>query len=109
GEQVSLNARAPGAGRGLPLWQNACGTQILAVGKRALIAARFAFPQMPNAVSVQVLGPFRQEDRLPALGAMIDQPGLNVLSAARGSELHDPSSAMLPLPHRRILSQLHHR
>jgi hypothetical protein len=75
---------------------------MLAVGKRdqrlELIAARFTFPQMPNPVSVQVLGPFRQEDRLPALGTMIDQSGLDVFPGARGSELHDASSAMLPPP-----------
>ena len=53
-----------------------------------------------NALPVQVLGPFRQEDRLPALGTIIDQSGLNVLSGARGSELHDASSALLPLPAR---------
>jgi hypothetical protein len=65
-----------------------------------LVAARFAFPQMSHAMPVQVFGPFGQEDRLPALGTVIQQPSLDVFfSGARSSELHDVSSAMLlPLP-----------
>ena len=41
-----------------------------------------------NALSVQVLGPFRQEDCFPALGTVIEQPGLNDLTGTRGPELH---------------------
>src|SRR5215813_6548982 len=63
-----------------------------------LVAARFAFPQMPHPVPVEILGPFRQEDRLPALGAEIHQPGMIILPGARGSELHDASSAMFLSP-----------
>src|SRR5262245_62831456 len=63
-----------------------------------LVTARFAFPEMPHAVAVEILGPFRQEDRLPALGTVIQQPDLSVFPGARGSELHDASSAMLPPP-----------
>jgi hypothetical protein len=54
---------------------------------------------MPHAMPIQIFGPFRQEDRLPALGTVIQQPGLDVFfSGARGSELHDVSSAMLLPP-----------
>jgi hypothetical protein len=35
------------------------------------VAARLAFPEVPHTMSRQILGPFRQEDRLPALGAVI--------------------------------------
>src|SRR5262249_48233125 len=63
-----------------------------------LVAARFAFPQMPHAVPVEILGPLRQEDRLPALGAEIHRPGMFILPGARGSELHDASSAMFLSP-----------
>src|SRR5207247_10285685 len=49
---------------------SACGK--LRVGERdkrlELVAARFAFPKMPHPVPIQILGPFRQEDRLTALG-----------------------------------------
>src|SRR5262245_18094971 len=83
-------------------WWEACGRSRLLVGERdqrlELVTARFAFPEMPHAVPVQILGPFRQEDRLPALGTVIHQSGLNVFPGARGSELHDASSAMLPPP-----------
>ena len=76
---------------------------MLAVGKYdqrlELIAARFALPEMPNTVPVQVLGPFRQEDCFPALGTVIEQPGLNELTGTRGPELHaDVLSTMLPRP-----------
>ena len=63
-----------------------------------LVTARFAFPQMPDTVPVQIFGPLRQEDRFPALGAMVQHSRLSVFPGARGSELHDASSAMLPLP-----------
>jgi hypothetical protein len=53
---------------------------------------------MAHAVPVQILGPFRQEDRLPALGTKIYRPGMVILPGARGSELHDASSAILLLP-----------
>src|SRR5262249_27468904 len=80
----------------------ACGRCTLLVGERdqrlELVPARFAFPEMPHAVPVQILGPFRQEDRLPALGTVIQQSGLSVFPGARGPELHDAPSAMLPLP-----------
>src|SRR5262249_2312561 len=75
---------------------------ILSVGKGdqrfEFVTARFAFPEMPNAVPVEVLGPFRQENRLPALGTVVQQPRLNVFSGALGSELHDASSVMLTPP-----------
>jgi hypothetical protein len=60
-----------------------------------LVAARLAFPEMPHAVPRQILGPFRQEDRLSALSTMIEGSGLGVFSGARGSELHDVSSSVL--------------
>src|SRR5262249_32348589 len=63
-----------------------------------LVTARFAFPEVPHAVPVQIFGPLRQEDRLPALGTAIQQSRLSVFPGARGSELHDASSAMLPPP-----------
>ena len=44
---------------------------------------------------VQILGPFRQEDRLPALGTVILQSGVPVLSGAVDSEFHDATSVML--------------
>src|SRR5262245_50233390 len=62
------------------------------------VTARFAFPEMANAVPVEVLGPFRQENRLAALGTVVQQPRLNVLSGALGSELHDASSGHAPPP-----------
>ena len=72
-----------------------------------LISARFALPEMPDPVSVQVLGPFRQEDCFSALGAVIHQPGLNELSGARGSELHGGVlPTMTPLPLCGMLTQL---
>ncbi len=76
---------------------------MLAVGKYdqrlELIAARFALPEMPNTVPVQVLGPFRQEDCFPALGTVIEQPGLNDLTGTRGPELHGGIlPTMLPPP-----------
>jgi hypothetical protein len=68
---------------------------------------------MPDAMAIEVLGPFWQEERLTALSAVIQQPGLNKFlerrysSGARGSELHDVSSAMRfsPLPRRGIVAQ----
>src|SRR5712671_3333407 len=74
-----------------------------------LVTARFAFPEMPHTMSRQVLGPFRQEDRVSTLGAMIEGSSLGVFSGARGSELHDVFPPVffltsLPLPdaeHRR--------
>ena len=63
-----------------------------------LVASCLALPQMANAMPVQILGPFRQEERLPALGTPIQQPGLSIFPGALGSELHDVPSAMcLPL------------
>jgi hypothetical protein len=45
---------------------------------------------------VQILGPFRQEYRLTALGTVVLQSASNRLfSRARRSELHDAFSAML--------------
>src|SRR5262249_15962658 len=76
------------------------GRRTLLVGERdhplELVTARFAFPEMPHAVPVEILGPFRQEDRPPALGTVIQQSGLSVFPGARGSELHDASSAIAP-------------
>src|SRR5882757_3867158 len=68
-----------------------------------LVTARFAFPEMPHAMSRQVLRPFRQEDRVSTLGAMIEGSSLGVFSGARGSELHDVFPPVffltsLPLP-----------
>ena len=58
---------------------------------------------MAYAMPVQILGPFGQEDHLPALGTVILQTGLGVLSGTRGSELHDAFSAMfLPFPARMV-------
>ena len=37
------------------------------------VSAGLAFPQVPHATRVQILRPFRQEDRFPALGALIDR------------------------------------
>jgi hypothetical protein len=84
------------------IYSNALGLTLLS-GRKGdqrfeFITARFAFPEMPNAVPVEVLGPFRQENRLAALGTVVQQPRLNMLSGALGSELHDASSAMLPPP-----------
>jgi len=93
---------------------DARGDQILSIGKGdqrfEFVTAGFAFPEMPYAVPVDVLGPFRQENRLPALGTVVQQPRLNVLSGALGSELHDASSVMLsPLPRDVMLAQLSQR
>src|SRR5262245_48590482 len=93
-------------------WWEACGGCRLLVGERdqrlELVTARFAFPEMPHAMPVQIFGPFREEDRLPALGTVIQQSGLSVFPGARGSELHDASSAMHapPSPRAGILAQL---
>ena len=46
-------------------------------------------------MSVQVLGPFRQEDRLAALRTEIQGSAVDVFSRARRSEFHDVSSVML--------------
>src|SRR5262249_24081995 len=95
------NAQTPARGRWL-LSGDARGRCPLLVGERdqrlELVTARFAFPEMPHALPVEILGPFRQEDCLPALGTVIQQSGPSVFPGARGSELHDASSAMLPLP-----------
>src|SRR5215471_6122331 len=88
--EVGVKPKSPGASRGSLLCLGYARIrvrgQILLRRKRdqrlELVTARFAFPQMPNAVPVQILRPFRQEDRLPALGTVIQQPGLNVFSGA---------------------------
>ena len=60
------------------------------------VTARVASPEMPHALPIHIFGPFRQEDRLAALGAVIYQSCLDVLPGALSSELHDASSAKLP-------------
>jgi hypothetical protein len=50
---------------------------------------------MAYAVPVQILGPFRQEDRLPTLGTVILQSAADGLSGARDSQLYDATSVML--------------
>ena len=59
------------------------------------VAACFAFPEMPYAMSVQILGPFREEDRLPALGTMVFLRSAVVVVSGL-VELHDATSVMLP-------------
>src|ERR1700730_1664236 len=62
------------------------------------IAARFAFPEMAHAMAVEILRPFRQEDRLPALRAVVLQPAVKLFARARCPELHDVSSRHVSTP-----------
>src|SRR5215217_5195510 len=57
-----------------------------------LVTARIAFPKVPHAVLVQVLGPFRHEDGLTALSTGIREAQLGVFSGGIGAQLHRASS-----------------
>lgn len=92
--------RAPGLG---PVASQFCGFETdanLWVRKRdqglEFVTARLAFPEVSYALPIHIFGPFRQEDRLAALGAVIYQSCLDVFPGALSSELHDASSAKLP-------------
>ena len=60
---------------------------------------------MANAAVVEILAPFRSEQRIPALRAGDDGPGPMKGACISGSELHDASSLSLllpaPMPHAR--------
>jgi hypothetical protein len=60
------------------------------------VTACLAFPEVSYALPIHIFRPFRQEDRLAALGAVIYQSCLDIFSGALSSELHDASSAKLP-------------
>jgi len=92
--------RATGPG---PVASQFCGFETdanLWVRKRdqglEFVTARLAFPEVSYALPIHIFGPFRQEDRLAALGAVIYQSCLDVFPGALSSELHDASSAKLP-------------
>lgn len=55
---------------------------------------------MADAAVVEILAPFRSEQRIPALRAGDDGPGPMKAACISGSELHDASSLSLLLPAR---------
>jgi len=59
-----------------------------------IVATRLALPEVQHVMLVQIFGPFREEDRLPALGAMVSR--LAVVLGILGLEFHDATSVMFP-------------
>ena len=55
---------------------------------------------MTDAAVVEILAPFRREQRVPALGTGDDGPGPMEGACISGSELHDASLLSLSLPAR---------
>ena len=53
---------------------------------------------MTDAAVVEILAPFRSEQRIPALRAGNDGPGPMKGACISGSELHDASLLSLSLP-----------
>jgi hypothetical protein len=56
---------------------------------------------MTDAVVVEILAPFRREQRIPALSTRDDGPGPIKGVCVLGSEFHDVSLLSLSLPARR--------